>query len=81
MPTVCDLHGVRTPAPAGRSIATATIPRDDLDGGACRQPSLSRRRLAIRQDIDDPPPFEVTDDSSIAVTLPPGPVIDADYPG
>jgi hypothetical protein len=81
MPTVCHLHRFWAAALTGRPVATAAIPCDDLDRRPCRQPRLNRRRLAIWQDIDDPALFEVTDDGSIAVTLPPGPVIDPDHSG
>lgn len=81
MPTICDLYGVRTPTLTGWAIAAATIARDDLNRRSGLQPRLNRSRLAIRQDIDDPPPSEVTDDCSLAAALPPGPVIDPDHSG
>ncbi len=81
MPTVRNLQRFWAAALTGRTVTAGTVPRDDLDRQPCRQPRVNRCRLAIWQDIDDPTLFEITDDGSIAVTLPPSPVINSDYSG
>ena len=51
-----------------------------LDPGVAFQPSFDRGRFVVRQDIDDPPPFQIADHRSVTPTAPPGPVVDPDHP-
>ena len=78
MPTVGDLHRVRQGLCCGFAISSATIASDDRDRGMSRQPGLGGRGLAIRQQRDDPAPFQVADDAGVSMITPPRPVIDAD---
>jgi len=41
------------------------------------QPSFNRGRLAIQQQIDHPASFQIADQRAVALTLAPGPVVDA----
>jgi len=42
------------------------------------QPGLGGRGLTIRQQRDDPAPFQIADDAGVSVIAPPGPIINAD---
>jgi len=44
------------------------------------EPGLGGRGLTIRQQRDDPAPFQIADDAGVSVIAPPGPIIDAYNP-
>ena len=52
MPTVGDLGGVRQRLGCGQRVAAAAVTGDNGDLGLAGEPSLGRRRLAIRQQSD-----------------------------
>jgi hypothetical protein len=39
---------------------------------------LHRAGLAIGNQVDDPTPFEITDDAAVTLTTLPSPIVDAD---
>src|SRR4051812_5956124 len=80
MPTIGDLYRVRQRSCRGFAISSTTITGDNRDRGMSRQPGLSGRRFTIRQQGDHPAPFQVADDTRVAVIAPPGPVINANNP-
>jgi hypothetical protein len=80
MPTIRDLYRVRQNLCCSFAIPSATIAGDDRDRGMRSKPSLGGRRLPIRQQGDDPAPFQVADDAGVSVIAPPGPIINADNP-
>jgi hypothetical protein len=80
MPTIRDLYRVRQGLCRGFAISSTTVTGDDRDRGMSSKPGLGCRGLAIRQQRDYPPPFEVADDAGVSVIAPPGPIINADDP-
>jgi hypothetical protein len=44
------------------------------------KPGLGSRGFTIRQQRDDPAPFQIADDAGVSVIAPPGPIINADDP-
>jgi hypothetical protein len=44
------------------------------------EPSLGSRGFSIRQQRDDPAPFQITDDAGVSVIAPPGPIVNANDP-
>jgi hypothetical protein len=44
------------------------------------KPGLGRRGLSIRQQGDDPAPFQIADNAGVPVIAPPGPIVNADNP-
>ena len=79
MPPVGDLDRLRQRLGRGQSVATASIPSDDLDLRLVGKPGLRRRRLAIRQQCNRLAPLKVADDRPIALVAPPGPVVNPDH--
>ena len=79
VPPVSDLNGVGTALRGSLPITGASIPRDDGDRRTIGQPSRRRRSFSIRQNVDDAPAFQVTDDRPVAVTALSRKVIDTDH--
>jgi hypothetical protein len=78
MEAVRDLLGFRR-APAGAfSIGPGTIPRHDLDAGMLLQPGREGVRLAVGQQGDPLPPFQVDQHGAVDVALAKRPIIDAE---
>jgi hypothetical protein len=77
MPPICDLYRVWQGLGRGFAISATTVTGDDFDRGMSSQPGLGRRRLTIRQQGDDPAPFQVADDASVPVIAPPRPIVNA----
>src|SRR5215831_18113699 len=75
MPTVRHLSGVRQRPGSGQRIAAAPVARHNRDLGLVGEPSLCRRRLAVRQQRDRLASFKITDDRAVALVSLPGPVI------
>ncbi len=80
MPTIRDLYRVRQGLCCGFAISSTTITGDDRDRGMSSKPGLGSRWLTIRQQRDDPAPFQIADDAGISVIAPPSPIINADDP-
>jgi hypothetical protein len=78
MPTICDLYRVRQSFCRRFAIPSAAIAGNDCDRGMSSEPGLSGRGLTVRQQCDDPAPFQVADDAGVSVIASPGPVINAD---
>jgi hypothetical protein len=81
MPAISDLHSIWEAFGCGLFVTSTTIPCDDGDRRVFRQPRGHRRGLTIRQNVDDPPPLEITDNRPVSMTALPGPVIDPDDTG
>ena len=77
MPAIGDLSGFQSGLRDGAAIAAVAVPGDHLDLRMGTQPSFNRGRLAIQQQIDHPASFQIADQRAVALTLAPGPVVDA----
>ena len=80
MPTIRDLYRVRQGLCRGFAISSTTVASDDRDRGMSSKPGLGSRGFTIRQQRDDPAPFQIADDAGVSVIAPPGPIINADDP-
>jgi len=80
MPTIRDLYRVRQGLCRGLAISATTVTGDDRDRGMSSKPRLGSRGFTIRQQRDDPAPFQIADDAGVSVIAPPSPVVDADDP-
>jgi hypothetical protein len=80
MPAIRDLHGMWQGLGRRFAVSTATIAGDDRDRRMIREPSLSGRRLSIREKPDNLTLFQVADDARVSMIASPGPIIDADDP-
>lgn len=78
MPAIGDLHRLRQGARDGAPIAAVAVTGDDFNSRPGAQPRLHRRRLTVWKEIDHPPPLKIADQRSVALSLAPGPVVDAD---
>ena len=78
MPPVCHLEGVRQRSGNGATVTGTAVPGHDLDSGVVIQPSLDCSRFAVRQDIDDPPPFQIADQRSVTPAAPPSSIVNPD---
>ena len=63
MPTICDLYRVRQSLCRGFAISSTTVTGDDRDRGMSSEPGLGGRGLPIREQRDDPAPFQIADDA------------------
>jgi hypothetical protein len=80
MPAICDLNRVRPRLCRGFAIPSTAVTGDDSDRGMSSEPGLGGRGLTIRQQGDDPAPFQFADDAGVSVIAPPSPIINADNP-
>src|ERR1700675_749026 len=80
MPTISDLYRVRQGLCRGFAISSTSVTGDDRDRGMSSKPGVGSRGLAIRQQRDDPAPFQIADTAGVSVIAPPGPIINADDP-
>lgn len=78
MPTVGNLGRIRKRFGDCLPVSAVSVTSDDFDLRMLTQPGSDRRRLAIRQQVDDGTPLEIADQRSIALSLAPGPVVDPD---
>jgi hypothetical protein len=77
---ISHLQSLRRAHASALRIETAAVPADDLNTGMLTQPLGGRLSRAVRQDVDDLPPFEVDYDRPVTKAFLPSPVIDPDYP-
>ena len=75
VPSIGDLHGVRAALIGRLPVGGAAITCDHPDRWPVREPRRNSRRFAVRQNVNDAAPLEIADDGSIAMTPPPGPII------
>ena len=78
MPAVGDLPRLGPPKRRRLAVAAPAIPSDDLDRRPRRQPGLDGGGFAVRQHVDDPATLQIADHRAVAMSFPPGPVVDAD---
>jgi hypothetical protein len=64
----------------GFAVSATTVASDDRDRGMSSEPGLGRRGFTIRQQRDDPAPFQIADDAGVSVIAPPGPIVNANDP-
>jgi len=79
MPAISDLNRLGPALGGAGAIAAPAIAGDDLDARTRGQPSGDRRRLAVRQQVDDLPPLQIADQCAVPMALAPRPVVDADH--
>ena len=61
-------------SPSGAfSVLTTSVPADDPNTGLTLQPVSKVLGISIRQQVNDPMPFQVHQDGSVAVSPLPGP--------
>lgn len=81
MEAVGNLAGLGS-APAGPfRTARAAIPTDHLNARMPLQPGGQRIGLAIRQQVEHVPPFEIHQDGPIPAPAPKAPIVDAHHAG
>jgi hypothetical protein len=74
MPAIGHLQRMRDLTARDVAVSTAAIARDDLDVAVVAEPGRDRRHLAIGQQIDHMPTFEIADDRAISmIATPNGP--------
>ena len=81
MPSIGHLNGVGRALTNSVGIRASTITGDDLDTGAITQPPTDCRCFTVRQQIDDLVRLQVHQYRAVAVTPPPGPVVNPKNPG
>lgn len=67
MPTIGDLYCVRQGLCRSFAISSAAIAGDDRDRRTSGEPDWGGRGLTIRQQGDDPTPFQVADDAGVSM--------------
>jgi hypothetical protein len=80
MPSVGDLHRVRSPGPGAFGIAAGTVPADHPHSGMRGQPALQRLRPAIGKHLDRPVGVDVDQHGRVAVAPAEREVINAENP-
>src|SRR5215207_10091356 len=80
MPPIRDLYRLRQGLCRSFAISPATVTGNDRDRGMSSQPGLGGRGLTIRQQRDDPAPFQIADDAGVSVVAPPSPIVNANDP-
>ena len=78
-PAVRHLDRRRRPLMDPVGIGAGTVTRDDLDPGMLTKPRRQRLGLTVRQQVHDLVAFEVDEDSAVAMTSPPRPIIDTKH--
>jgi hypothetical protein len=79
VPPVGDLHGVRSPLADTVRVGTRAITRDDFDTRMSAQPGRERRRLTIRQQVDNLVLLQIDQDCAVTMATPPRPVVHPEY--
>ena len=80
MPAVSDLQGLWSTGGCGFDVALAAITRDDVDLWLLLEPGDDGLWIAARQQVHDAMPFQVDDYRAVAVSTPPGPIINPHDP-
>lgn len=78
VPAIRDLDGVRSAGPNAVGVSAGAVAGNDLHPGMGFQPRRHRLRVAVGQQVDGTVAFQIDDDRAVALTAPPGPVVDAD---
>jgi hypothetical protein len=79
MPTIRDLHGVGSTLTDPVRVGTSAITRDDFDPRMNAQPGRERRRLTIRQQVDNLVLLQIDQDGAVTMAAPPRPVVHPEY--
>ncbi len=79
MPTIGDLRCRWSASPGAIGVKTGTVARNNLNAGVTFEPGCDRVGIAIGQEFENATAFQIADDRAIALSLAPGPVINADY--
>ena len=80
VPSIGDLLGLGRCFGGGLGVGRRAVAADQLDAGMGLEPRLDGRGVAVGQEVDDLAGLEVDDDGAVALSLAPGPVVDADEP-
>ena len=79
VPTIGNLNGLRSSPACGFGVDPATVAADDLGTGMLSQPGSYGVGVAIGKQVDHPAALQVAQDRSIAMSLAPSPVVDAEH--
>ena len=79
MPSIRDLDRPGGAATHTIGIGTGAVTSHDLDAGMPLQPVGHGGGLAVGQQVDDLASFQIAQDRAVALTAPPGPIIDAEH--
>ena len=77
MPAVRHLDRLRRALANPVGIGTGTVSRNDLDSRMLTKPLGQRLGLTVRQQVHNLVALEVDEDSPVAASSSPGPIIDA----
>jgi hypothetical protein len=81
MPAIGDLDRMRQRRGGRQRIGAASVAGDAGDLGLVAEPGLCGGRLPIGQQADGSSPLKIADARAIAVSAPPGAIIDANDRG
>jgi hypothetical protein len=79
MPPVRDLDRVWRSLPDAVGVDAGAVTRDDLHARVPLQPRRKALSSTVGQQVEDPVPLQVDEDGSVAVTAPPGPIINPEH--
>ena len=79
MPPVRDLDSIWRPLPDAVGVDAGAIARNDLHAWVLLQPRRKALSPAVGQEVEHPVPLQVNEDGPVAVTAPPGPIIDSEH--
>ncbi|BAQ50253.1 hypothetical protein Maq22A_2p42625 (plasmid) [Methylobacterium aquaticum] len=80
MPAIRNLDRPGGAATQTIGLGTGAVTSHDLDAGMPLQPVGHGRGLAVGQQVDDLATFQIAQDRAVALTAPPGPIVDAEHP-
>jgi len=78
IPAIRDLDGVRSAGPNAVGVGAGAVAGNNLHPGMGFQPCRHGLRVAVGQPVDGTVALQIDDDRAVALTTPPGPVVDAD---
>lgn len=81
MPAIRDLDRPGGAATHAIGVGTGAVTSHDLDAGMPLQPVGHGGGLAVGQQVDDLASFQIAQDRAVALTAPPGPIVDASTRG
>lgn len=81
MPAISDLNRSRQGTCDSSTVSAVPVACDDLYFGPRPKPRFHRSWLAVGQQVDQLSTFKIADQRAVALSLAPGPVINADHAG
>ena len=79
VPAIRDLYGVGSALTDPVRVGTGAITRDDFDARMSAQPGRKRRRLTVRQQVDDLIFLQIDQDGTVMMATPPRPIVHPEY--